>query len=483
MANNPLIFNAVIAGATGGIHERWITQQQSSDYDDVRNAIVDFANTVDVLIPTDNALTQNDCDLMQSITQGVLASRYLQGNDSLLDVARAIVALWQALHGQVIPIPIVATGNEPGYVSRHVYTNAASTFIGQTYAGVTIEAAVTFTTPEQIPPGNWFTLDIFPPGGSGSGGRALQNATNDVPGGGGGGGSAHARIEVSRQELIARLPIVMTCPAAPAGGAAVNDNAGAYPDANVGTAGGQCSFGTLLTAFGGGGANASVGNPASTVGNGGGGGGIMSAGAGSAITSGANAGGDPLGVGGAQNSGHGGAGSSATSGAAGLRSMWGGASGGANRIATTNVGGIGGDSVYGAAGGAGGPCRNSTSAAAAQNGSAGGVSNFPINTSRAAGGLGTDGTGARVGQPGAPGAMGVFPYGGNGGGSGGDARSQTNGSTATGGAGGKGGFPGGGGGGGGPAIMGASAAFRTGTATSGPGGDGGDCAIVLTGYP
>lgn len=102
MANNNIIFNAVVQGATGGIHERWITSALSSSYNAIRGQIVLLANTVDQLITTDPTMTLNDGLLMQSIAQGVFAERYLNGGESLTAIAQAIVALWTAIRSQFI---------------------------------------------------------------------------------------------------------------------------------------------------------------------------------------------------------------------------------------------------------------------------------------------------------------------------------------------------------------------------------------------
>lgn len=102
MANNNIIFNAVIQGATGGIHERWITSTVASSYTDIRGQIVLLANTVDQLLTTDPTISLNDGALMQSIAQGVFAERYLNGGESLTSIAQAIVALWTAIRSQFL---------------------------------------------------------------------------------------------------------------------------------------------------------------------------------------------------------------------------------------------------------------------------------------------------------------------------------------------------------------------------------------------
>ncbi len=102
MANNNIIFNAVIQGATGGIHERWITSTVASSYSDIRGQIVLLANAVDQIIQTDPAITPNDGLLMQSIAQGVFAERYLNGGESLTAIAQAMAALWTSIRSQFI---------------------------------------------------------------------------------------------------------------------------------------------------------------------------------------------------------------------------------------------------------------------------------------------------------------------------------------------------------------------------------------------
>ncbi len=103
MANNSLIFDGAVAGATGGIHERWITAINQNSYTDIRNLIVSFALQVDALIPIDPSITIADQALIQSICAGVLAERYPSSTD-LSDLPRAIATLYQAMRGQLVPI-------------------------------------------------------------------------------------------------------------------------------------------------------------------------------------------------------------------------------------------------------------------------------------------------------------------------------------------------------------------------------------------
>lgn len=108
MANNPILFDAVIAGATGGTSERWLTSAVSTNYTSAANAINAFATEVDSLIPTiGNGATQAQADLLQSLVQGVLADRYLTSitASSYLEIASAIAAAFQAMLLKVLPVP------------------------------------------------------------------------------------------------------------------------------------------------------------------------------------------------------------------------------------------------------------------------------------------------------------------------------------------------------------------------------------------
>ncbi len=103
MANNSSIFTGALNGATGGIHERWITATLPVDYTAVRNAVVEFASVVDSMIAPDVTLGTGAGLLMQAITQGVLAQRYIVITDDFTEVARAIVALWESVRTQQLP--------------------------------------------------------------------------------------------------------------------------------------------------------------------------------------------------------------------------------------------------------------------------------------------------------------------------------------------------------------------------------------------
>lgn len=106
MANNDLIFNAAIQGATGGAAQRWLTKQAEADYDDLSAQIVVFATAVDAEIAADPTITQGDADLMALICNGVMAERWPAAFTSLnlVNVALAVKAMWGRLKSETTPI-------------------------------------------------------------------------------------------------------------------------------------------------------------------------------------------------------------------------------------------------------------------------------------------------------------------------------------------------------------------------------------------
>lgn len=105
MANNSFIYDGALAGATGGIHERWITDNDPNSYLAIRNLLVNFAEAVDALIAPNAAINSADGDLIQSICESTLSQRYLTPETDVHPLAQAIVALYQAIQSQLIPVP------------------------------------------------------------------------------------------------------------------------------------------------------------------------------------------------------------------------------------------------------------------------------------------------------------------------------------------------------------------------------------------
>lgn len=353
---------------------------------------------------------------------------------------------------------LLQTAGQPGYVSSHVYVNAASPRVGTVWQGITIEAAVTWTTAAQIPPGNWFQVDVAPAGGSGASGMC---ATNTQGGGTGAGGAPRNRKTFSRAELVAALPIVISAALGQNGGLGVSVTGTATSAGNLGVDGGSASFGNLCCAFGGSGAN---GSALSSNRAGGAGGGQQSAGTAANTGGGSSTGG---GLGGTTTQP-----TEAFSGAGcivavnGRPAEYGGASGAGAPGSTNATGLAGGSSRYGGGGGgAGGGAATGAASAGGPGGVSGGIAATVLSNGTNDGGP----AGGAVGANGTNGADGDLTHNGQGGAGGG-------GSNSTGGNGGNGGFPGGAGGGGG------SASRVSGNVTSGSGGRAGDAAVIVLGF-
>ena len=105
MANNPFIFDGALSGATGAINERWLTNTDPNSYIGIRNLLVAFANAVDALIPASGGITSADGTLIQNICNGVLSQRFLTTETNVQSLAQAIVALYQTIRAQLIPLP------------------------------------------------------------------------------------------------------------------------------------------------------------------------------------------------------------------------------------------------------------------------------------------------------------------------------------------------------------------------------------------
>lgn len=294
----------------------------------------------------------------------------------------------------------------------------------------------TWTKPTSATPKS-VDVTVFGGGGGGGGGSQGNLAGSDFgPGGGGGGGG-------SRKEATfdpATLPATVAVTVGVGGNGGLGAQANASNGAN-GTAGGNSSFGTLLTAYGGGFGAGSSANSNGGHANGGGGAGVLGAG-GNPTTSAPGAAGSFGGT-------VGGSGTLASMEGQSVTLQGAGASGACSGESTngpdsdTAVWGFGGNSLSGGAGGGAGGGRTGVSTNPAyHNGGAGGaVANGP--GTQAAGGTGAGTTSVIAAGNGSTGGVG---FGGGGGGGGACAKDSP------GGTGGTGGFPAGGGGGGGAAM-------------------------------
>lgn len=289
-------------------------------------------------------------------------------------------------------------------------------------------------------------------GGSGARGAAAQNRS------GGGPGGAAGRMQKTLSNIVAGTTTTITVGAGGTGGAVNTVDSGTGIN---GVAGGNTTFGTLLTAFGG---NVGQGGSAggTTIGPSTGGSSGLSTG--TSVLIGSALGGRPSTVGGLpatpSNVGWGGGGSLATA-ADGGNTEWGGAGSGTSGINATTVNGNGGSSLFGVPAGTSGgwiTSANTTPATAAPAGI--------INSYTAGGGAlgGTCGASPTVGGSGVPAATDdVVGTSGAGGGSS---------SAVAAAAGGNGAAPGGAGGGGGASLNGNN---------SGAGGNGADGRAIIQG--
>lgn len=138
MANNPILFNGAVQGATGGVYQRWITDNQSSNYIGIRNLIVQLANSIDALIPTDPTVSSADGALMQSLVQGVFAERFLYTGMDFNSIAQTIAILYGAIRGQLTAAGFIPIGD--------LQPIAPATLIGRARgAGIGVPSALTET--------------------------------------------------------------------------------------------------------------------------------------------------------------------------------------------------------------------------------------------------------------------------------------------------------------------------------------------------
>lgn len=358
-----------------------------------------------------------------------------------------------------------------GFLSRRGFVNAASSRLGTTFAGCTLEAATTLLTAADLGKGNWFIVDAAASGGGGAGGN-LTGA--DGQGGPAGGGGARRRAIYTRAEMIAMLPIVIS--AALAGTAGIGrtsvNNVTTIPNTPGGN-GGTAAFGRFFAGGGSGGSSNLTGRHA------GGGGGLFDAPT-PGTTTAAQLGGVPAATAGAaglflEGAGHG---STAVAGPyPGVPAIYGGASGGSSGQTDTVSAGDGGCSSFGGGGGGSGRSSSSTLTAGLAGGDGGSRRTLANQTSGggAAGGPGTAADNLAP-APGAAGADGDAEVSGSGGGGGGNNGGNV--TTFRAGAGGAGGFPGGGGGGGGSTRI---SQFSARTCVGGDGAAGGDALVLITG--
>jgi hypothetical protein len=282
-----------------------------------------------------------------------------------------------------------------------------------------------------MPPGYGGVVDVHQVGGGSGGGSGRRGAGGSAAGGGGGGAGG---LQVSRRlsGIASGTNVTVTVGAAGTGGASITVDS---TNGNPGVAGGDTSFGSYFTAYGG---SAPSGG---TAAGGAGGAGAGYAAAGTAAAAGVG------GVGGAPAA----SGTSFGGGSGGNTALVGGASlfgagGGAGGSSGTTAPAAGGNSQYSAGGGGGGGGISAADTGAA--GSAGGATGNYAATSGSGGAAGAAGSASSNGAAGTAGTAGTVLQPGSSGGGGGSGLGS-GGTFGVGGVGGAGGVPGGAGGGGG----------------------------------
>jgi len=100
--NNPQLYNAAVAGLTGGMQERWL--KSASSYVSFQAFVNTIATEIDAQIATTTP-GQPQIDLLQSIIQGVFANRYPTSSTAgaYTDIATSIAALYNQLSSLLQP--------------------------------------------------------------------------------------------------------------------------------------------------------------------------------------------------------------------------------------------------------------------------------------------------------------------------------------------------------------------------------------------
>lgn len=99
MANNPILYNAAVAGASSAITgSRWVTSSSQASYSAVANAISAFATALDAAIPAASP-GQPEADLLESICSAFWSGRVPTGTSSsdYTGAASALAAVYAEL--------------------------------------------------------------------------------------------------------------------------------------------------------------------------------------------------------------------------------------------------------------------------------------------------------------------------------------------------------------------------------------------------
>jgi hypothetical protein len=108
MANNPALFNGVIAALCGTNQNRNLLEVPDTGiYAAWELAVRRFATALDAAIATDPSLSQSEVDLLVSLVEGAMADRFVTDPDAdvYAPVVDGIVQLYTLFKSQFEPLP------------------------------------------------------------------------------------------------------------------------------------------------------------------------------------------------------------------------------------------------------------------------------------------------------------------------------------------------------------------------------------------
>jgi hypothetical protein len=115
--NNVALYDAIMAGGTGGTLGRWITAKSSVAYDEPADAIEAFAVAVDAAISAiDGGASISEINLLQSLIQGVVTDRNLISLDIVdyADISAAIATAFEETRTRLNNQPALGGGQGGG---------------------------------------------------------------------------------------------------------------------------------------------------------------------------------------------------------------------------------------------------------------------------------------------------------------------------------------------------------------------------------
>jgi hypothetical protein len=127
--NNSALYDAIMAGGTGGTLCRWITSKSSVSYDEPADAIEAFAVAIDAAIPTIvDGPSISEINLLQSLIQGVVTDRNLisMNLSDYADIAAAIATAFEETRTRLNNVPAVGGSAGGSTLSTTLYVDAAT---------------------------------------------------------------------------------------------------------------------------------------------------------------------------------------------------------------------------------------------------------------------------------------------------------------------------------------------------------------------